>query len=67
MVATVIAFPNLVTGNVTAAATVKGTGEEELRRQLEGAEPSAPEKASPGERKPDDAASEIERALKQEK
>src|SRR6476660_6050513 len=31
MVATVIAFPGLVTSHVTAATTVKGTGEEELR------------------------------------
>src|ERR1041384_8264861 len=35
MVATVIAFPGLVTSHVTEASTVKGTGAEELQRQLE--------------------------------
>jgi hypothetical protein len=65
----VIAFPGFVTGNVTKAATVKGTGAEELQRQLESVEPRAPEgaKPAPGEAKPDDAASEIERALKEQK
>ena len=62
MVATVIAFPGLVTGNVTAAATVKGTGEEELRRQL--GLPGEGEQPAPAEPRSDDAASEIERALK---
>src|SRR6478752_2048320 len=42
MVATVIAFPGLVASHVTAATTVKGTGAEELQRQLQGIEPAAP-------------------------
>ncbi len=72
MVATVITFPGLVTGNVTAAATVKGTGEEELRRQLglpaPGAESAPPSQApAQGEARPDDPASEIERALREGK
>jgi tripartite ATP-independent transporter DctM subunit len=66
MVATVIAFPKLVSGNITEAVTVKGTGEEELRRQLglpapggdSGQAPAAPEQKS------DDSASEIEKALR---
>jgi tripartite ATP-independent transporter DctM subunit len=71
MVATVIAFPNLVTGHVTQAATVKGTGEEELRRQLDRSMlPPAPEGGKAparGAPKADDAASEIERALREGK
>jgi hypothetical protein len=69
MVATVIAFPNMVTGNVTEAATIKGTGEEELRRQLgEPAESNpVPRAPAPGGPKADDAASEIERALREGK
>ena len=70
MVAVIIAFPGLVTSNVTAASTVKGTGAEELQRQLDQVEPTSPESgkapASP-DQKSDDATSEIERALKQEK
>ena len=70
MVATIIAFPNLVTGNVTEAVQVKGTGEEELRRQLDlpgsgGAESGqAPVQEVP---KSDDTASEIEKALREGK
>ena len=70
MVATIIAFPNLVTGNVTEAVQVKGTGEEELRRQLDlpgsgGAESGqAPVQEGP---KSDDTASEIEKALREGK
>src|SRR3954470_23611311 len=70
MVATVIAFPSLVTSHVTAASTVKGTGEEELRRQLDIVEPTTPDSGKPpaqGESKPEDGASEIERALRDEK
>jgi tripartite ATP-independent transporter DctM subunit len=69
MVATVIAFPRLVTSHVTEASTVKGTGAEELQRQLQGMEPVAPAGKPPAsaEEKSDDATSEIERALKQEK
>jgi hypothetical protein len=71
MVATVITFPNLVTGNITAATTVKGTGEEELRRQLglpaPGAEIAPPQAPAQGGARPDDPASEIERALREGK
>jgi hypothetical protein len=65
----VIAFPRLVTSHVTEASTVKGTGAEELQRQLQGMEPVAPAGKPPAsaEEKSDDATSEIERALKQEK
>jgi tripartite ATP-independent transporter DctM subunit len=67
MVATVIAFPGLVTSRVTAAATVKGTGAEELQRQIQQNDPTSPSSgnapASP-DQKSDDATSEIERALK---
>jgi tripartite ATP-independent transporter DctM subunit len=70
MVATVIAFPGLVTSHVTAAATVKGTGAEELQRQLEQNQPASPNSgnapAAP-DQKSDDATSEIERALKEQK
>jgi TRAP-type mannitol/chloroaromatic compound transport system permease large subunit len=70
MVAIIIAFPSLVTSHVTAASTVKGTGAEELQRQLDVVEPTAPDSGKaprPTEQKSDDATSEIERALKQEK
>jgi len=70
MVAIIIAFPTLVTSHVTAASTVKGTGAEELQRQLQEVEPVAPDggkaPASP-DQKSDDATSEIERALKEGK
>jgi hypothetical protein len=67
MVATVIAFPKLVSGNITEAVTVKGTGEEELRRQLGLPVPGTPEGGqapAQGEQKSDDTASEIEKALR---
>jgi tripartite ATP-independent transporter DctM subunit len=67
MVATVIAFPKLVSGNITEAVTVKGTGEEELRRQLGLPAPGAAESGqapAQGEQKSDDTASEIEKALR---
>jgi tripartite ATP-independent transporter DctM subunit len=67
MVAVVIAFPRLVTSHVTEASTVKGTGAEELQRQLQGIEPAAPPAGKPAasaDEKSDDATSEIERALK---
>jgi hypothetical protein len=70
MVAIIIAFPRLVTSHVTAASTVKGTGAEELQRQIQEAEPVAPDggkaPASP-DQKSDDSTSEIERALKEQK
>jgi hypothetical protein len=61
MVATVIAFPGLVTSHVTAATTVKGTGAEELQRQLQQNDATSP---APPDQKSDDSTSEIERALK---
>jgi len=57
MVATVIAFPGLVTGNVTAAAAIQGTGLEELQRQL-GAPSESPQQGQ------GDIGSEVERALR---
>ena len=65
MVAAIITFPGIVTGNVVhAPGAIKGTGADELRRQLEGGMP-APPKAPAGEApKPDDAASELERQLR---
>jgi len=65
MVAAIIAFPGIVTSNVVhAPGEIKGTGADELRRQLEGA-PAAP-KAPPSQEAPksDDASSELERQLK---
>jgi tripartite ATP-independent transporter DctM subunit len=70
MVAIVIAFPNLVTSHVSAASTVKGTGAEELQRQMQEMQPAAPaagKAPAAGEQKSDDATSEIERALKEGK
>jgi TRAP-type mannitol/chloroaromatic compound transport system permease large subunit len=70
MVAVVIAFPNLVTSHVTAASTVKGTGAEELQRQMQEMQPGAPaagKAPAAGDQKSDDATSEIERALKEGK
>jgi tripartite ATP-independent transporter DctM subunit len=65
MVATIIAFPGIVTNNIVhAPGAIKGSGADELRRQLEGGMP-APPKAPAGEApKPDDAASELERQLR---
>jgi len=63
MVAVVIAFPGIVTGNVTQAAAVRGSGAEELRRQL--GEPDAGDAAK--EPKSDDPAAAIERMLKDAK
>ena len=70
MVTIVIAFPNLVTSNITQATTVKGTGAEELQRQMREMQPAAPAAGkAPGSsgQKSDDATSDIERALKDEK
>jgi tripartite ATP-independent transporter DctM subunit len=63
MVTTVIAFPQLVTGNITTAAgAIKGSGAEELNRQI-GA-PTTPAPPTKGAAGTDDAASELERALR---
>jgi len=67
MVAIVIAFPRIVTGNVSeAAGAIKGSGAEELRRQIEGpfkAPPAPGEKAKEAP-KAEDAGAELERLLK---
>ena len=70
MVAIVIAFPRIVTGNVSeAAGAIKGSGAEELRRQIEGPQkapsgvaPAGDKAAPPG--KAEDAGAELERLLK---
>jgi tripartite ATP-independent transporter DctM subunit len=64
MVAVVIAFPGFVTSHVTKATSdVKGTGLEELQRQIGGPAEPAPGDAKPEEGK-GDAGSELERLLK---
>jgi tripartite ATP-independent transporter DctM subunit len=70
MVSAIIAFPGIVTGNVVhAPGEIKGSGADELRRQLEGAPavPAKAEKGKPAEApKTEDAGSELERLLKQQ-
>ena len=73
MVAIVIAFPRIVTGNVSAAAgAIQGSGADELRRQIEGpvkapvpAAPAAPGDGQAKEPAPkaEDAGAELERLL----
>jgi tripartite ATP-independent transporter DctM subunit len=73
MIAVVISFPRIVTGNISAAAgAIKGSGAEELRRQIEGPVRTAPvpggasgtgTSAEPPA-KADDAGAELERLLK---
>ncbi|HSV20432.1 MAG TPA: TRAP transporter large permease subunit [Casimicrobiaceae bacterium] len=64
MVALVIAFPSLVTGNISeAAGALKGSGAEELRRQIEDPTKSAPGKETAPAPKSDDAGAELERLL----
>ncbi len=73
MVAIVIAFPGIVTGNVSkAAGAIEGSSDVELRRQLDvpaagvpGAVPDGSD--TTGQQKSDDANAEIERMLKQQK
>jgi len=62
MVATVIAFPRLVTGNVSAPAALQGTGLEELQRQL-----GAPSESPQQPQGQGDVGSEVERALREGK
>jgi hypothetical protein len=73
MVAIVIAFPKIVTGNVSeAAGAIKGSGAEELRRQIEGGTRSsgAPATTPSGDTRPqppaksEDPGAELERLLK---
>ena len=66
MVAIVIAFPGIVTGNVSeAAGAIKGSGADELRRQLEApARPARRARETPARArapKGDEAGSELER------
>jgi TRAP-type mannitol/chloroaromatic compound transport system permease large subunit len=68
MIAVIIAFPQIVTGNISAAAgALKGSGAEELRRQIEGgfAPPAGPEKKGSAP-KPEDPGAELERLLRGE-
>jgi len=66
MVAAVIAFPGMVTGNITHVEAVKGSGVDELRRQIESPtgilHPSGP--GAPAKPKSDDSGAELERLLK---
>jgi tripartite ATP-independent transporter DctM subunit len=65
MVSVVIAFPRIVTGNISeAAGAIKGSGAEELRRQIEGAPKGGPEKGAQPAPKSEDAGAELERLLK---
>src|SRR4051812_10720745 len=71
MIAVVITFPGIVTGNISkAAGAIEGSSDVELRRQLD--LPATPGAAPEGtdaskQQKSDDANSEIERMLKQDK
>jgi len=69
MIAIVIAFPRIVTGNITAApGAIKGSGAEELRRQIEGPFKPAPAPGAAPATQPaprqEDAGAELERLLK---
>jgi hypothetical protein len=71
MVATIIIFPGIVTNNISAAAgAIKGSGAEELRRQLTipmpapAPGPGQDQGAAPAP--PADPAAELERLLKQQ-
>ncbi|MCC6380802.1 MAG: TRAP transporter large permease subunit [Burkholderiales bacterium] len=68
MVAAIIAFPRIVTGNVEHAPNaIKGSGADELRRQLEGSRSAPGVPGTKGEApEPADSGSEIERLLKQQ-
>jgi len=72
MVATLIFFPQVVTGNVShAPGAIKGSGADELRRQLEGGAPAPPAAPKAGAKKEEapkteDSGSELERLLKQQ-
>ncbi|HYC38735.1 MAG TPA: TRAP transporter large permease subunit [Usitatibacter sp.] len=68
MIAAIIAFPGMVTGNISAAAgAIKGSGADELRRQLGGGAPAAPAPKGGGAARPaEDSGSELERLLRQQ-
>jgi TRAP-type mannitol/chloroaromatic compound transport system permease large subunit len=68
MVAVIIAFPAIVTGNVSkASGAISGSGADELRRQIEA--PRAPPEKDSKSKEPappaEDTGSELERLLKQ--
>jgi tripartite ATP-independent transporter DctM subunit len=64
MVAIVIGFPGIVTGNISAAAgAIKGSGADELRRQIEAPRNPGGKTAEPPV-KGEDAGAELERLLK---
>jgi TRAP-type mannitol/chloroaromatic compound transport system permease large subunit len=68
MVATIIVFPKMVTGNISAApGAIKGSGYEELQRQIIGV-PAAPKAgdAQKAQEKNEDQADELEKALRGE-
>jgi tripartite ATP-independent transporter DctM subunit len=73
MVSAIIAFPGMVTGNVShAPGAIKGSGADELRRQIEGSRPAPPPPKSEGAKgkeapKAEDAGSELERLLREQK
>ncbi|MEP7063393.1 MAG: TRAP transporter large permease subunit [Betaproteobacteria bacterium] len=70
MIAVIIAFPGIVTGNISkATGAITGSGAEELRRQIEAPRGTSlpSEKGADALPKPDDAGSELERLLKQQK
>jgi TRAP-type mannitol/chloroaromatic compound transport system permease large subunit len=67
MVAVVIAFPGIVTGNIhEAPGALKGSGAEELRRQIEGPfkAPAVPGGKAAEPPAKEDAGAELERLLK---
>jgi hypothetical protein len=68
MVAIIIAFPRIVTGNISeAAGALKGSGAEELRRQIEGrSAPARGDGKSAAPPKSEDAGAELERLLKKQ-
>jgi hypothetical protein len=70
MVAIVIFFPGIVTDHVSkAGSAIKGTGADEIRRQLEApAAPQTPADSEPARpQKDEDPAAAIERMLKDQK
>ena len=76
MVAAIIAFPAIVTSNVShAPGAIKGSGADELRRQIEGSRPAPPAKGESAKEKEkekeapkaEDAGSELERLLREQK
>jgi len=67
MVATIIAFPGIVTSNVVhAPGEIKGTGADELRRQLTAppVKEDKPGEKAGEEKAPEDSASDLERQLR---